>query len=42
MKKLACYFVVLTLVLLIIAIPSTNAQEKLTDCLGAMGSRELS
>ena len=30
MKKLACYFVILTLALLIIAIPSTNAQEKLT------------
>ena len=30
MKKLACYFVVFTLALLIIAIPSTDAQEKLT------------
>ena len=30
MKKLACYFVMLTLVLLIIATPSTDAQEKLT------------
>ena len=30
MKKLTCYFVMLALALLIIAIPSTNAQEKLT------------
>ena len=30
MKKLTCYFVMLTLALLIIATPSANAQEKLT------------
>ena len=30
MKKLTCYFVILTLALLIIATPSTDAQEKLT------------
>ena len=30
MKKLACYFAILTLALLIVATPSTDAQEKLT------------
>ena len=30
MKKLTCYFVMLTLALLIMATPSTDAQEKLT------------